>query len=196
MPSNHLILCRPLLLLPSIFPSIKVFSNESFQILSFQTSFQILSLKLHNWLQLSLFVLEPSLSHYSEFSPITHRVFPENVTVHTVSPRIGTLFLAPPALELPRYRGTSSPSKPSVAGSVGSLMAMSYSFLGNLIISLWPSRADSFSWVRILKTGGWPSRILIFLSIWNFFISKAYIEHHTQLWLEYFKRHYRTSPVV
>ena len=28
MPSNHLILCRPLLLLPSIFPSIRVFSNE------------------------------------------------------------------------------------------------------------------------------------------------------------------------
>jgi len=29
MPSNNLILCRPLLLLPSIFPSIRVFSNES-----------------------------------------------------------------------------------------------------------------------------------------------------------------------
>ena len=29
MPSNHLILCRPLLLLPSIFPSIRVFSKES-----------------------------------------------------------------------------------------------------------------------------------------------------------------------
>ena len=29
MPSNHLILCRPLLLLPLIFPSIRVFSNES-----------------------------------------------------------------------------------------------------------------------------------------------------------------------
>ena len=28
MPSNHLILCRPLLLLPLIFPSIRVFSNE------------------------------------------------------------------------------------------------------------------------------------------------------------------------
>ena len=28
MPSNHLILCRPLLLLPSIFPNIRVFSNE------------------------------------------------------------------------------------------------------------------------------------------------------------------------
>ena len=29
MPSNHLILCRPLLLLPPIFPNIRVFSNES-----------------------------------------------------------------------------------------------------------------------------------------------------------------------
>ena len=29
MPSNHLILCRPLSLLPSIFPSIRIFSNES-----------------------------------------------------------------------------------------------------------------------------------------------------------------------
>ena len=29
MPSNHFILCRPLLLLPSIFPGIRVFSNES-----------------------------------------------------------------------------------------------------------------------------------------------------------------------
>ena len=29
MPSNHLVLCRPLLFLPSVFPSIRVFSNES-----------------------------------------------------------------------------------------------------------------------------------------------------------------------
>ena len=29
MPSNHLIICHPLVLLPSIFPSIRVFSNES-----------------------------------------------------------------------------------------------------------------------------------------------------------------------
>ena len=29
MPSNHLILCRPLLLLPSTFPSIRVFAKES-----------------------------------------------------------------------------------------------------------------------------------------------------------------------
>ena len=29
MPSNHLLFCHPLLILPSIFPSIRVFSNES-----------------------------------------------------------------------------------------------------------------------------------------------------------------------
>ena len=34
MPSNHLILCHPLLLLPSIFPSIRVFSNESALLIS------------------------------------------------------------------------------------------------------------------------------------------------------------------
>ena len=36
MPSNHLILCRPLLLLPSIFPSISVFSNEYSRLISFR----------------------------------------------------------------------------------------------------------------------------------------------------------------
>ena len=48
MPSNHLILCCPLLLLPSIFPSIRVFSNESilrirwpkYRNFSFNMSFQ------------------------------------------------------------------------------------------------------------------------------------------------------------
>ena len=43
MPSNHLILCRPHLLLPSIFPSIRVFSNESHQgakVLEFQLQHQ------------------------------------------------------------------------------------------------------------------------------------------------------------
>ena len=36
MPSSHLIFCHPLLLLPSIFPSIKVFSNEYSGLISFR----------------------------------------------------------------------------------------------------------------------------------------------------------------
>ena len=45
MPSNHLILCCPLLLLPSIFPSIRVFSNES--VLHIQVA-KILELQLQH----------------------------------------------------------------------------------------------------------------------------------------------------
>ena len=40
MPSNHLILCRPLLLLPSIFPRIRVFSNELAKVLELQLQHQ------------------------------------------------------------------------------------------------------------------------------------------------------------
>ena len=38
MPSNHLIFCRPLLLLSSVFPTIRVFSNESVLCISFSIS--------------------------------------------------------------------------------------------------------------------------------------------------------------
>ena len=41
MPSNHLILCRPLLLLPSIFPSLRVFSNESVLCIRWPKVFQL-----------------------------------------------------------------------------------------------------------------------------------------------------------
>ena len=52
MPSNHLILCRPLLLLPSLFPSIRVFSNAS-----------VLRIKWPNYQSFSF-----SISPYSEYS--------------------------------------------------------------------------------------------------------------------------------
>ena len=56
MPSSHLILCRPLLLLPSIFPSIRVFSNE----LALQSHGQVAK------------VLELQLQHQSyEYSGLT-----------------------------------------------------------------------------------------------------------------------------
>ena len=52
MPSNYLILCHPLLLLPSVFPSIKVFSSES-----------VLSIRWPNYWSFSF-----SISHSSEYS--------------------------------------------------------------------------------------------------------------------------------
>ena len=61
MPSNHLILCRPLLLLPSIFPSIRVFSNElalhirwaKYLCFSFNNS-PSLPMKIQGWFPLGL----------------------------------------------------------------------------------------------------------------------------------------------
>ena len=54
MPSSHLILCRPLLLLPSIFPSIRVFSNESTLCVSGQSvgvwaSASVLPMNTQDW---------------------------------------------------------------------------------------------------------------------------------------------------
>ena len=57
MPSNHLILCHPFLLLPCIFPSIKVFSNESVlhigdQNIGVSASASVLPMNIQDWFPL------------------------------------------------------------------------------------------------------------------------------------------------
>ena len=57
LPSNHLILCCPLLLLPSIFPSIRVFSNESVLCIGGQSigvwaSTSVLPMNIQDWFPL------------------------------------------------------------------------------------------------------------------------------------------------
>ena len=84
MPSSHLILCRPLLLLPSIPPSIRVFSNESTLHMRWPTywsfSFSIIPSKQHpgliffrmDWLDLLAVQGTPKslLQHHSSKAPI------------------------------------------------------------------------------------------------------------------------------
>ena len=79
MPSNHLILGRSLLLLPSIFPSIRVFSNDSLfesggQSIGASASALVLPINIQGWFPLGLIGLISSMS--KEFS----RVF-TNITV-------------------------------------------------------------------------------------------------------------------
>ena len=62
MPSNHLILCYPLLLLPSVFPSIRIFSNESVPHISDQSigssaSASVLPMNIQDWFSLGLTAL-------------------------------------------------------------------------------------------------------------------------------------------
>ena len=84
MPSNHLILCRPILLLPSIFPSIRVFFNESALLIrcpnywsfSFSTSpsneYSGLIFLRMDWLDLLAVqsTLKSLLQHHSSKAPI------------------------------------------------------------------------------------------------------------------------------
>ena len=62
MPCNHLILCRPLLLLPSIFPSIRVFSNES--ALSLYMLISGLSILSHGSMCISFVLIPYHLEYY------------------------------------------------------------------------------------------------------------------------------------
>ena len=57
MPSSHLILCHPLLLLPSIFPRITVFSNESVLCIKwpkYSVSSSVLPMNIQDWFPLRL----------------------------------------------------------------------------------------------------------------------------------------------
>ena len=89
MPSNHLILCCPLLLLPSIFPSIRVFSNESAlhirwpKYWSFSINISpsnecsgLISLRM-DWLDLLAVqgTLKSLLQHHSSKASILHSAF-------------------------------------------------------------------------------------------------------------------------
>ena len=86
MPSNHLILCHPLLLLPSIFPMIRVFSNESvlhirwpkywsfiFSISPSNEHSGLISFRM-DWLDLLAVqgTLKSLLQHYSSKTSILH----------------------------------------------------------------------------------------------------------------------------
>ena len=85
MPSSHLILCHPLLLLPSIFPSIRDFSNESaLQSVGVSASTSVLPMNTQDWSPLgwtggislqSKGLLSLLQHHSSEASILQHSAF-------------------------------------------------------------------------------------------------------------------------
>jgi len=144
MPSNHLILCRPLLLLPSIFPSIMVFSNESvlhikwpeYWSFSFSTSPSnehpgLISFRMH-WLDLLAVqgTLKSLLQHHSsKASILQHSAF---FIVQLSHPYITT-------------RNTKTLIKWTFVGKVMSLL---FNMLSRLVITFLPkSKHLLISWL-------------------------------------------------
>ena len=145
MPSSHLILCRPLLLLPPIPPSIRVFSNESTLHMRWTKywsfSFSIIPSKEHpgliafrmDWLDLLAVQGTPKslLQHHSSKASIhRHSAF---FTVHISHPYMST-------------RKTIALTRQTFVGKVMSLL---FNMLSRLVITFLPrSKRLLISWLQ------------------------------------------------
>ena len=145
MPSNYLILCRPLLLLPSIFPSIRVFSKESvlhirwpkywsfsFSISPSNEYLGLISFRM-NWLD-PLAVqgtLKSLLQHHSsKASVLRHSAFFIVQFSHPYMPTGKTIALARPTF-------------------VGKVMSLLFNVLSRLVITFLPrSKRLLISWLQ------------------------------------------------
>ena len=145
MPSNHLILCHPLLLLPSIFPSIRVFSNElalhirgpkywsfSFKIIPSNEYPQLISFRM-DWLD-TLAVqgtLKSLLQHHSSKASIL---------------QCSALFI----VQLPHlYMNTGKTIALTRWTFVGKVMSLFMNMLSRLVITFLPrSKCLLISWLQ------------------------------------------------
>ena len=148
MPSNHLILCRPLLLLPSIFPSIRAFSNESalhirwpkdwsfsFNISLSNEHPQLISFRM-DWLDLLAVqgTLKSLLQHSSKASILRHSAF----------------FI----VQLPhQYMTPGKTIALTRRTSVGKVMSLLFHMLSRVVITFLPrSKRLLISWLQSPST--------------------------------------------
>ena len=131
MPSNHLILCRPLLFLPSIFPSIRVFSSES-----------VLCIRWPNYWSFS-FSISPS-NEYSGFVSldwfdllVVQRTL-KNLHQHTIR-KINSSVLSPPnGPTLTSVLDTGKTIALTMWTFVSKVMSMLFNMLCWLVIAFLP----------------------------------------------------------
>ena len=152
MPSNHLILCHPFLLLPSAFPSVRVFSNESvlhirwpkywsfsFSISPSNDNSGLISFRMD---RLNLLAVQGTLKsllqhHSSKASVLWHSAF---FMVQLSHPNMTT----GKAIALTRWT------------SVASVMSLLFNMLSSLVIAFLPRRKSLFfSWLQL------PSAVIL-----------------------------------
>ena len=176
MPSNHLILCHPLLLLPSIFPSIRVFSNKSVFHISCPKywTFGISSSHEHSGLissRIDWFGLLPvqgtlkSLQHFSSKTSIL---------------RCSAFFMVQLSRLYITTRKTIALTRWNFAGEVTSLL---FNMLARLVRAFLPRRKHlSISWLQS------PSAVILeppkIKSVTVFTVSPGLINNKHSIWPE------------
>ena len=133
MPFNHLILCCPLLLQPSIFPSIRIFSNESVLPLGGQstgasTSKSVLPMTIQNKFPLGLTVLSPCRPRDSQESSPTQQF--KSINSLTLS------FLYGPTLT--PHMTTGKTIVLTKQNFVGKVMSLLLNILSRLVLAFLP----------------------------------------------------------
>ena len=144
MPSNHLILCHPLLLLPSIFSSIRVFSNESVlqlggQNIGVSASISVLPMNIQYWFPLWLTGLISLQSRESqESSPTPHSTV--SILEHS------TFFMV--QLSHP-YMTTGKTKAMTKWTLVNKVMSLFFNMLSRFVIAFLPrSKRLLISWLQ------------------------------------------------
>ena len=133
MPSNHLILCRLLLLLLSIFPSVRVFSNESLLRISPSNEYSgLISLRMD---RLDLLAVQGTLE-----SPLQHHSSKASILRHSA---FFTVQLSPP------YMTTGKTIALTRRTFVVKVMSLLFNMLPRLVIAFLPrSKCLLISWLQ------------------------------------------------
>ena len=133
MPSNHLILCCPLLLLPSIFPSIRVFSNESALHIKWPKywnfSFNISPSNEHPELIFRMDLLDLLVGQETLKSPFQHHNSKASIFLHSA------FFIVQPSHP---YMTTGKTIALTRQTFVGKVMSLLFNILSRLVITFLP----------------------------------------------------------
>ena len=143
MPSNHLILCRPLLLLSSIFPSIRVFSNESALPIRWPKYWiSALPMNIQGWFPLDWLVWSPCCPRDSqESSPAPQ--------VESINSLVCLLY----GLTLTSVHDTGKNIALTICTFIGKVMSLLFNMLSRFVIAFLPeSKRLLISWLQFLST--------------------------------------------
>ena len=147
MPSNHLVLCHSLLLLPSVFPSIRVFSNESAVHISWQKywSFSFSINPSNEYSGLISFRMDwLDLLEVKGFS----RVF-SNTQFKSISSLVLSLLFGPTLTSIHDYWKNHSFDYMDIWIFVGKVMSLLFNMLSRLVIAFLPRRKRLLiSWLQ------------------------------------------------